>query len=529
MWLINWIISISAVCMVSFFMPWTRKSACAFPDRLSKGLEQPDVIYYTGQDAAGGLAHINYWTIDPSLLNERESQKAQRIQSNQLHSRLFQPTRIVPGYEAGGILDREGRRQWVTLRLPDKWNGRLVVCGTPGFRNEYANEAVFMPWLLAQGYAVVSGDKGLVNSWGSMLTGTHPTQHWGRMMHDLAGWAKKRLISATWRIPKRIYAAGLSNGGYQVRRALEIDAATHRFKRLFSGGLDWSGTYFPDARVMDTNKDGVVDIEEYHTAGTLVSQMDVAARTMGWAYDEDTLTTPAQYAQTPRYPDARENMTIVGFSPESDIFWGLYNTNYDAYKDLGLPQWQGVGYFNLVSYVYRAELLGHDQEQSAPYSCFYDSESGMRPPLYDWLDQADLGGWTRESIQWALANANTAQFKVPLITVVGTADGLLPLYRHSAAYQQAIEAFGRPELYRQYRIENGPHVDAHADGLVDFDFDGTPGNEGASEALTPLQAYAQRSFTYLVDWVENKKLPPESKTVPTNPGSDAVDPDELEW
>jgi hypothetical protein len=257
--------------------------------------------------------------------------------------------------------------------------------------------------------------------------------------------------------------------------------------------------------------------------------MDAAVLTMGWAYDPDTLTTPAQFALDPRYPAAREAMGQAGFSDGSDIFWGYYNTNYDVYKDYGLPQWQGVGYFNLVSYVYRAELFGHDLVQSAGYSCFYDVDNPGRPPLYDWLNTVDQGGWTRESIHWALANANTAEFKVPMITVVGSADGLLPIGGHALAYRAAVERYGRPWLYRQYLIENGPHVDAHADGLVDFDFNGVAGDEGAADELTPLQPYAQRAFGYLIDWVEKGLRPPDSRIVPTDPTDDVVDPAALEW
>jgi hypothetical protein len=251
---------------------------------------------------------------------------------------------------------------------------------------------------------------------------------------------------------------------------------------------------------------------------------------MGWAYAIDTLTTPEEYNNTPRFSDAHKNMKAAGFNSESAIFWGLYNTNYDYFKDYGLPQWQGVGYANLISCVYRAELLGHDMEEAAAYSCFYDPDQpDAAPALYEWLKNADLGGWTEESIQWALANANTAGFKVPLITVAGNSDGLLALNAHSVAYEKAVHKYGKKRLYRQYLIENGPHVDAHADGKADFDFDGIPGNEGAEDELTPMQAYVQRAFSYLIDWVEKGIQPPASKTVPTDPTNDIADPDLLSW
>jgi hypothetical protein len=65
----------------------------------------------------------------------------------------------------------------VTLKRPDHWNRDLVVCGTPGLRNEYADEAVIIPWRLDQGHAVISGNKSLESSWVSMMSGTHPSRH----------------------------------------------------------------------------------------------------------------------------------------------------------------------------------------------------------------------------------------------------------------------------------------------------------------------------------------------------------------
>ncbi len=524
------ILGVMVLVAVVLSAAWSEASSHLNPKRLLKDLQEADLIYYSGNGPAGGLAHIDYWAIDPETLSDREKQKAERIQASQLHSALFQPTQIVSGFEVTGILVRKERQQWITLKLPDQWNGDLVVCGTPGLRNEYGNEALFVPWLLELGYAVISGNKGLDSSWVSMLSGNHPSQHWGRMMHDMARWARKRLWQATRQWPDRVYAAGLSNGGYQVRRALEIDAKLPRWWRIFDGGLDWSGTYFADARVLDHNKDGRVDASEYHGAQTLVGHMDVATLTMGWAYADDTLTTPAQYALSPRFPAAHPAMLAAGFNPKSDIFWGFYNTNYDLYKDFGLPQWRGVGYANLISYVYRAELRGDDMDGAAAYSCFSDPENPQEvPPLYGWLENVENGGWTPESVKWALANANTALFKVPMITVVGTADGLLALNAHSRAYHEAVQTYGKKRFYRQYLIENGPHVDAHADGLADFDFDGTAGNEEADFELTPMQAYTQRAFNYLIDWVEAGILPPDSQTVATDPVHDISDPNQLSW
>ena len=46
------------------------------------------------------------------------------------------------------------------IRIPDDWNGKVVVSGAPGVRGQYANDFVIGDWVLAQGYAFASTDKG---------------------------------------------------------------------------------------------------------------------------------------------------------------------------------------------------------------------------------------------------------------------------------------------------------------------------------------------------------------------------------
>ncbi len=181
-----------------------------------------------------------YWGIAPDspefeALPEAEQIKLRRMQATQLHSLLIPPTGETAGRECTGALevaDDDGvRRQELIIKLPSDCNGRLVVVGSPGTRDEWSTEGVFAHWLLAQGYAYVVGNKGVtkgVTNDGSdgnstMLSGTHPTRHWGAMLLDLADWARPRVAEAAAAPVEYVYAVGISNGAYQVRRALELD------------------------------------------------------------------------------------------------------------------------------------------------------------------------------------------------------------------------------------------------------------------------------------------------------------------
>jgi len=491
---------------------------------------------YTGQ-GDGGVGHVTYFKIKAGspeymALPKLEQDKLAKLQSGVLHSAKLVPTEAVAGTEVTGTLTVKGssgidRIQEVVLKLPEKWNGQLVIAGTPGTRTEFANEAVIAAWVLQRGFAYVAGNKGMTNGGAdgnaTLLRKQHATQHFGMMMLDMAGWAQRRLTEATGKKPSKTYAVGLSNGGYQVRRALELDheAVEKGAQRLFDGGIEWAGVYWPDARVLDTNRDGKVSTTEFSQGTHLVSSMDRAVLAMGFPYDAGSKSTPAGYQEKPQFSTAQAQMVAAGFHPQSAILWGAYSLLFDGLKAT-LPAWRGVGYYNVTAYYYRADLLGHDDKESAAYSMFSSSAMG-HPPMYDYLATAPQGGWTDESVQWALKNANTGRFSVPLISLHGDRDALIGLPGNGEAYDAAVRAVGRPELHRLYMIQNGNHVDTHADGTLDYDCNGKPGDESAADQLVPMQPYVERAFDVLRDWVEKGTAAPPSRTVATDPKNDILD------
>ena len=531
------------------------------PGKLDDLFEGANVIHYDGSKQIG-INHLAYWTItneeidalfeDDPKQAEVEKAKMAKLKPNNISSTLYQPNDpeydVIPGYEVVGILTgKKGKLSWkqsISMVIPDDWNGKLIVFGTPGTRNEYGEASLMSPWLLEMGYATIEGDKGMPNGSTDLLNKTHLTQHWAAMMIDLAEAAQKSLKKATGMKPLYTYAAGMSNGGFQTRLALELDHARVQDGkyRLFDGGLAWSGSYYPRKEILDTNADGTVTVAEYveHAGITLFGALNKANMIMRWAYAENSITNPENFNLTPPFATVYDDMLAIGFHPDSAQIWGAYNSNFDFYKNYAaIPGyesywvWAGVGYLNLTSSLYLAEARGEGVAEWLNYNYQNTStypDAPVEPTLYAFLEaNADTLGFNQEAVDYFLKIANSAEFSVPLIEVHGTKDSLVPTNGQGVAYREAVEEFGNPELHRLYLIEDGMHVEYMVDfGRVDFDFDGNladPAVEGeVVKTLTPMQGYAMLAMDKLEDWVENGVVPVDSQTVITDPVNDNVIP-----
>src|SRR6266404_6065721 len=51
----------------------------------------------------------------------------------------------------------------ILIRLPDQWNGRLVVAGASGTRSEFNGDFAWSDYVLQEGFAYVSQNKGVLN------------------------------------------------------------------------------------------------------------------------------------------------------------------------------------------------------------------------------------------------------------------------------------------------------------------------------------------------------------------------------
>src|SRR4051812_1041568 len=73
-------------------------------------------------------------------------------------------TKAVPGVQLNARIasDPTGEARFL-LRLPNDWNGRLVVAGASGTRSEFNGDFAWSDYVVQQGYAYASQNKGVLN------------------------------------------------------------------------------------------------------------------------------------------------------------------------------------------------------------------------------------------------------------------------------------------------------------------------------------------------------------------------------
>lgn len=300
------------------------------------------------------------------------------------------------------------------LRLPERWNGGLVVTGAPGVRRQYANDFAISDYVLARGYAFAATDKG--NTGATFYRdGARPGDavlEWHKRVTQLTIAAKAAALLRYGKLPRRTYATGLSNGGYLARWQLE------NVPWLYDGGVDWEGTLF---RASGPN---------------LFTYLPTALR----AYP--------RYVAGAGSPDgeaAHQEMIEAGFSPGSEPLWAFH---YQVYWDL-------------TQRIYREEFdSGWDGalEAGIPFcasgtpNCDADYDYASRPA----------------EVKRAVARVQlTGRIGKPMLTLHGSIDTLLPRATDSDVYTRLIAAQGRGRLHRYYVVEDGNHVDGLYDLLPD--------------------------------------------------------------
>ncbi len=289
------------------------------------------------------------------------------------------------------------------IRLPDDWNGKVVISGSPGTRRQYANDFVIGDWALAQGYAFASTDKGNTGA-AFYRDGSRPggsIREWHHRVTQLARATRTVVAEHYGERPRRTYLFGVSNGGYLTRWQLENRPA------LYDGGVDWEGTLL---RARGPN---------------LMTYLPAALK-----HYPDYAATGDQAAH--------DTMIAAGFAPGSEFLWPFHHSYY----------------WDLTQRIYREELdpeWDGDLDAGVPFC-----RSGTIPACDADYDYASRPQRVKNAVR---SVELTGRIGKPLLTVHGTLDALLPPATSSDVYDELVERAGRDRLHRYYVVEDGNHVD----------------------------------------------------------------------
>jgi hypothetical protein len=269
-------------------------------------------------------------------------------------------------------------------------------------RAQYANDFIISDFVLAQGFAFASTDKGNVGA-RFYKDGSEPggsIREWHDRVTELAVASKTVLRQVKAKKPRHTYLAGISNGGYLTRWQLE------NRPELYDGGLDWEGTLF---RAEGPNL---------------------------FTYLPTALKNYPAYAATGDQA-AHDAMIAAGFAEGSEFLWPFHHAVY----------------WDLTQRIYREEFdPGFDGDLDAGIP-FCASGTPRCDADYDYASRP-------EAVKEAVRSVSlTGDVKRPMITVQGSLDTLLPPATDSDVYDQLVEDAGAADLHRYYLVEDGTHTD----------------------------------------------------------------------
>lgn len=397
-------------------------------------------------------------------------------------------TRPIAGWQLHDSLGGDDR---FVVRVPEGWNGDLVVCGTPATRSEFANDAVFGDYLLARGFAFASGNKGIpfngiaepasatsdpsiaypvpfdvdrlrqngyVIRSGALWPHTVSVESWHEGYASLVRAAKERVAEIARAKPKRTYAVGLSIGGGQVRWLLE------RAPELVDGGLEWASVYWSrDQNILTYLPPFLRAMPEYVRSGYRDRTAHDAIVAAGFPAD--------------RLQDDLEHRS----------FWDEHYSN-------------GAPFYNDLTVFMFGKLLDPALESwcgvppNVPNPITGEREPGLVGASGHALPEARAAYIPSETVRRTIAGfEHTGAIERPLIGIAGDADVFITPQRNFEPYRDAVLRAKRGDRYWQYLVGGGPHVDSYA---------------GLGYGLQPQLPFVWRAFEQLVRIVVDGNKPP---------------------
>ena len=399
----------------------------------------------------------------------------------------------IPGTQSTGSYKTNQR---YLVKVPNAWNGKLVVLGTPATRSEFANDAIWGDFFLALGYAYACSNKGIpynaavetVNTTTSptgsypipfnlggfealgftykmgVLNPITPINTWNDDFALLTVSAKLYLATNFGKAPTKTYAVGISNGGAQVRSLLE------QHGDLVDGGVDWEGVYWSPTL-------------------SILNYLPKFVQAMP-AYVASNFTDPVSAAAIVAAGFPADRTQAVAAHPS--LWFEFYANQASFYNDLS-------------TFVYSLLIDPTVSSSIAAPGCIPNATDPARQP-------GNCTGATGMAVPQnrqtyapsSAAQANIASFahtgkiyKKPLVSIAGSADMLIPPATNAIPYLNAVIANGSGSNYWQYLVNGGTHVDPFS---------------AFGYGLQPNLQFAWAAFNQLVSIVEKGYNPPGAGT-----------------
>ena len=395
----------------------------------------------------------------------------------------------IPGTLATGSYAANER---YVIKVPTAWNGKLIVAGTPSFRSEFANDAIWSDFALANGYAFASSNKGVgFNAIVESSTATPSPSTFFPIPFDLASletnklgfrfgaltqspvpsiasWnvdfatltvAAQNFLATNFKVPTRTYAVGLSNGGAQVRSLLE------QYPSIIDGGVDWSGVFWsPSLNILTYLPKFLAAMQQYVTSGFTDSASAAAIVAAGYPAD-----------------------VLQAANAKNPSLWFEYYAGQASF------------YSDLTAFAYALLIDPQASSSTAAAACTPNATNAARLPgtcaATGLAVPANRAAYAPSSA--ALANiasfTHTGQIGKPLVSIAGGSDMFVTPQNNATPYLNAVNASGRGSKYWQYIVAGGTHVDTFS-----------PLGYG----LQPQLPFAWSAFYQLVAIVEKGYQPP---------------------